>query len=80
MAAVKSACERLGVSHQYITSGAGHDACQCRTIVAPTSDALCALQRRHQPPRIRRSAEAEDLEAVCNVLLHAVLDYAGVAN
>ena len=77
VAAVKHACERLGVSHQYITSGAGHDACYVANrapttmLFAPCKDGIS----HHES----ESAKLEDLEAVCNVLLHAVLDYAGVA-
>ena len=76
VAAVKCACERLGASHQYITSGAGHDACyvaeRCPTamLFAPCKDGIS----HHES----ESAEPEDLEAVCNVLLHAVLDVAGL--
>lgn len=75
--AVKQASEMLGVSHQYITSGAGHDACYVANI-APTSMlfAPCKDGISHHESE---SAKQEDLEAVCNVLLHAVLDYAGVA-
>ena len=77
VAAVKRACERLGASHQYITSGAGHDACYVANrapttmLFAPCKDGIS----HHES----ESAEPEDLEAVCNVLLHAVLDVAGVA-
>lgn len=71
--AVKSACEMLDVSHQYITSGAGHDACYVANI-APTSMlfAPCKDGISHHESE---SAKQEDLEAVGNVLLHAVLDY-----
>ncbi len=77
VAAVKRACERLGISHEYITSGAGHDACYVANRVptamlfAPCKDGIS----HHESER----AEPEDLEAVTNVLLHAVLDTAGVA-
>ena len=77
VAAVKGACERLGLSHQYITSGAGHDACYVAARVpaamlfAPCKDGIS----HHES----ESAEPEDLEAVCNALLHAVLEYAGIA-
>ncbi|MDE2853705.1 MAG: Zn-dependent hydrolase [Chloroflexota bacterium] len=77
VAALQSACERLGASHRTVTSGAGHDACyvaeRCPTamLFAPCKDGIS----HHES----ESAEAEDLEAVCNVLLHAVLDVAGVA-
>ena len=78
VAALKSACERLGVSHQYITSGAGHDACYVAERVptamlfAPCKDGIS----HHES----ESAERADLEAVCNVLLQAALDVAGLAN
>ncbi len=78
VAAVKRACEQLGVTHQFITSGAGHDACYVANRVptamlfAPCKDGIS----HHES----ESAEPEDLEAVSNVLLHAVLDVAGVAN
>ena len=78
VAAVKNACERLDVTHRYITSGAGHDACYVANrapttmLFAPCKDGIS----HHES----ESAEADDLEAVCNVLLHAVLGYAGVAS
>ncbi len=77
VSAVKSACEMLGVSHQYITSGAGHDACYVAN-VAPTSMlfAPCKDGISHHESE---SAKQKDLEAVCNVLLHAVLEYAGIS-
>ena len=77
VAAVKKACEMLGVSHTFITSGAGHDACyvasRCPTamLFAPCKDGVS----HHES----ESAEPEDLEAVGNALLHAVLNVAGVA-
>ena len=75
VSAVKNACEMLNVSHQTITSGAGHDACYVANIV-PTSMlfAPCKDGISHHESE---SAKQEDLEAVCNVLLHAVLDFAG---
>ena len=78
VAAVKNACERQGVTHQYITSGAGHDACYVANRVPTTMlFAPCKDGISHHESE---SAEPDDLEAVCNVLLHAVLDYAGVAS
>ncbi len=78
VAAVKGACELLGVSHTYITSGAGHDACYVANIVPATMlFAPCKDGISHHESE---SAEPEDLEAVCNVLLHAVLDRAAVAS
>lgn len=78
VAALKRACERLDVSYQTITSGAGHDACYIanRTptamLFAPCKDGIS----HHES----ESAEPEDLEAVTNALLHAVLDVAGVVD
>ena len=77
VAALKRACERMGYSHQTITSGAGHDACYVAQraptamLFAPCKDGIS----HHES----ESAEPADLEAVCNVLLHAALDVAGVA-
>ena len=77
VAALKRSCEALGIRRRLITSGAGHDACyvaeRCPTamLFAPCKDGIS----HHES----ESAEPEDLEAVCNVLLHAVLDVAGVA-
>ena len=77
VAAVKNACERLDISHQYITSGAGHDACYVANRVPTTMlFAPCKDGISHHESE---SAEPQDLEAVCNALLHAVLDYAGAA-
>ncbi len=71
IAAVEQAAQTLGYSNQRIVSGAGHDACQvCQ--VAPTSMIFvpCAGGLSHNE---QESAEPEDLEAGCNVLLHAML-------
>ena len=78
VAALTKACQRLGVSHTLITSGAGHDACYVARraptamLFAPCKDGVS----HHES----ESAEPEDLEAVSNVLLQAVLDVAGVAS
>ena len=74
IAAVENATRELGYSHQRIVSGAGHDACQV-CLVAPTSMIFvpCAGGLSHNEAE---SAEAEDLEAGCNVLLHAMLSLA----
>ena len=71
IAAVEAASGTLGYSHQRIVSGAGHDACQV-CLVAPTSMIFvpCAGGLSHNEAE---SAEPEDLEAGCNVLLHAIL-------
>ena len=74
IAAVESAAKSLAYSHQQIVSGAGHDACQV-CMVAPTSMIFvpCAVGLSHNE---QESAEPADLEAGCNVLLHAMLTLA----
>lgn len=71
--AVQSACEALGYPHRRMTSGAGHDACYIAQ-VAPTSMIFvpCAGGISHNEAE---SATQEDLEAGCNVLLHAMLRF-----
>lgn len=77
VARLERACARLGIENQRITSGAGHDACYVAKraptamLFAPCKDGIS----HHES----ESAEPEDLEAVCNVLLHAALDVAGLA-
>jgi N-carbamoyl-L-amino-acid hydrolase len=77
IAAVEGATRALGYSHQQIVSGAGHDACQV-CLVAPTSMIFvpCAGGLSHNE---QESAEPADLEAGCNVLLHAMLALANRA-
>jgi N-carbamoyl-L-amino-acid hydrolase len=77
ISAVEAAAGELGYSHQRIVSGAGHDACQV-CLVAPTSMIFvpCAGGLSHNEAE---SAEPEDLEAGCNVLLHAMLTLANPA-
>ena len=60
-----------------MVSGAGHDACQV-CLVAPVAMIFvpCAGGLSHNE---QESAEAEDLEAGCNVLLHAMLALANKA-
>ncbi len=74
IAAVNDATQLLGYSHQKMVSGAGHDACQV-CLVAPTSMIFvpCAGGLSHNE---QESAEPADLEAGCNVLLHAMLKLA----
>jgi N-carbamoyl-L-amino-acid hydrolase len=72
IAAVRAAAAELGYAHRDMVSGAGHDACQiCR--VAPTAMIFvpCAGGLSHNEAE---SAEPADLEAGCNVLLHAMLN------
>ena len=73
---VRAAAERLGYSHMDIVSGAGHDACWINRI-APTVMIMCPCVGglSHN--------EAEEISpewaaAGTDVLLHAVLDVAGV--
>jgi N-carbamoyl-L-amino-acid hydrolase len=74
IAAVAEATSTLGYSHQRMVSGAGHDACQV-CLVAPTSMIFvpCAGGLSHNE---QESAEPADLEAGCNVLMHAMLKLA----
>lgn len=76
VAAVRDAAERLGYSHRDIVSGAGHDACWINR-VAPTAMVMCPCVDglSHN--------EAEEItkdwaRAGANVLLHAVVETAGV--
>ena len=75
--AVANATKMLGYDHTTMISGAGHDACQiCR--VAPTTMIFvpCAGGLSHNE---KESAELEDLEAGCNVLMHSMLAMSGLA-
>lgn len=74
IAAVSAATTALGYSNQRMVSGAGHDACQV-CLVAPTSMIFvpCAGGLSHNE---QESAEPADLEAGCNVLMHAMLTLA----
>jgi N-carbamoyl-L-amino-acid hydrolase len=74
--AIRAAAEQLGYSHRDIISGAGHDSCYINR-VAPTAMVMCPCVDglSHN--------EAEEIlpewaEAGANVLLHAVMETAGV--
>jgi len=74
--AIRSAAERLGYSHQDVISGAGHDACWINR-VAPTAMVMCPCVDGLS----HNEAEEITLEwaaAGANVLLHAVVETAGV--
>ena len=73
--AVTKATEKLGYGYTKMISGAGHDACQISR-VAPTTMIFvpCAGGLSHNE---KESAELEDLEAGCNVLMHSMLIMAG---
>ncbi len=75
--AIRNAAERLGYSHRNIISGAGHDACWINR-VAPTAMVMCPCVDglSHN--------EAEEISpewaaAGANVLFHAVVETAGIA-
>ncbi len=74
--AVRNAADRLGYSHMNLISGAGHDACWASK-VAPSTMVMCPCVGglSHN--------EAEDISkewaaAGCDVLLHAVVETAGI--
>ncbi|WP_250459415.1 Zn-dependent hydrolase [Microbulbifer litoralis] len=76
--AVDGAVRALGYSHRQMVSGAGHDSVYVSR-VAPVSMIFvpCAGGLSHNE---KESAEPDHLEAGCNVLLHAMLERAGVAS
>jgi N-carbamoyl-L-amino-acid hydrolase len=77
-AAVRAAAERLGYAHMALVSGAGHDAiylasvCPAGMIFVPCKDGISHNEIE--------DAKAEHLAAGANVLLHAMLERAGVAS
>jgi len=74
---VSKAAEMLGYDHQKIVSGAGHDACQvCQKVPTSMIFVPCAGGLSHNE---EESATPEDLEAGCNVLLHAMMGMAGAS-
>lgn len=74
--AVRKGAAEAGYSHMDIVSGAGHDACYLSR-VAPTGMVFvpCENGISHNE---EEAATPEDLAAGCHVLLHAMLDQAGV--
>jgi N-carbamoyl-L-amino-acid hydrolase len=75
--AVRGAAERLGLAHRDIISGAGHDACYMSR-VAPTGMIFVPCEGGLSHNEIENATTA-DLAAGCDVLLHAILDRAGIA-
>lgn len=73
---VRIAAEKLGYSHMDIFAGAGHDACYMADIVpsgmvfTPCKDGISHNEIEFTTP--------EQCEAGCNVLMHAMLEVAGV--
>ncbi len=75
VSAVRNAAVTANYSHQDIVSGAGHDACQvCRVVPTAMIFVPCEEGLSHNE---QENAEPADLEAGCNVLLHAMLEMAG---
>jgi N-carbamoyl-L-amino-acid hydrolase len=75
--AVRSATERFGYSSMEVVSGAGHDAVYMARL-APAGMIFVPCKDGISHNEIE-DAKQEHLEAGCNVLLHAMLDRAGVA-
>ena len=77
VASVREASGALGISHQDIVSGAGHDAVYIAR-VAPTAMIFIPCEGGISHNEIE-SATPADLTAGCNVLLHAALRKAELA-
>jgi N-carbamoyl-L-amino-acid hydrolase len=74
--AVRKAADRLGYSHMEVVSGAGHDAVyMARLMPAGMIFVPCKDGISHNEIE---DAKPEHIEAGCNVLLHAMLERAGV--
>lgn len=78
VAGVRAAASALGLPHRDIVSGAGHDAVYVAR-VAPTAMIFIPCEGGISHNEIE-SATPADLAAGCNVLLHAALGKAGVAD
>lgn len=76
--AVRKATARLGYTTMVVLSGAGHDAIYAAR-VAPAGMIFVPCEDGIGHNEIE-DAKAEHLEAGCNVLLHAMLEWAGVAD
>ena len=74
--AVASAAAKLGYSHMPVVSGAGHDAVYMSRL-APTGMIFIPCKDGISHNEIE-SATTEHIAAGCNVLLHAMLERAGV--
>jgi len=75
--AVRRGAERGGYAHRDIVSGAGHDAVYLAR-VAPTAMIFVPCEGGISHNEIE-NATPEDLGAGCTVLLHAMLEQAGIA-
>ncbi|HYR26156.1 MAG TPA: Zn-dependent hydrolase [Aquabacterium sp.] len=76
--AVRQAAQALGYSHMPCVSGAGHDAVYVARL-APAGMVFVPCKDGISHNEIE-AAEPEHLAAGCNVLLHAMLDRAGVVS
>ncbi|MGI4719644.1 MAG: Zn-dependent hydrolase [Janthinobacterium lividum] len=76
--AVRAATERLGYSSMDVVSGAGHDAIYAAR-VAPSGMIFVPCKDGISHNEIE-DARPDHLEAGCNVLLHAMLERAGIAD
>ena len=76
--AVRAATEKLGYSVMDVVSGAGHDAIYAARL-APAGMIFVPCKDGISHNEIE-DAKAEHLEAGCNVLLHAMLDRAGISS
>jgi N-carbamoyl-L-amino-acid hydrolase len=75
--AVETAAKALGYTHRYITSGAGHDACNINTVI-PAAMIFVPCKDGISHNELEDATQA-DCGAGANVLLHTVLSLAGVA-
>ena len=73
--AVRTATKSLGYAHMEMVSGAGHDSLYIAT-VAPTSMIFIPCENGISHNEIENTKQ-EDIEAGCNVLLHAILEVDG---
>lgn len=76
VSAVRKGAERGGFSHRDIVSGAGHDAVYMAR-VAPTAMIFVPCEGGISHNEIE-NATPDDLAAGCSVLLHAMLEQAGI--
>ena len=74
--AIRDAAEALGISHRDIRSAAGHDACNLAAL-CPTGMIFVPCEKGISHNE-KENAKPEDLAAGCDVLLHVILERAGI--
>jgi N-carbamoyl-L-amino-acid hydrolase len=74
--AIRDTASRLDIAHMDIYSGAGHDACNLARY-APTGMIFVPCERGISHNE-KENARPQDLAAGCNVLLHVMLERAGI--